>query len=173
MAAEGILLKPGKSPESTKNQLCFNRMYMSPRAAAAAASNAPICGESTVSTEEHTVSFRGRDGAHVTMKVLPRSAFAIFQYLGRIVAAGERGWIQLSSPEAIDQQSFHDDYLFVVNSGSPGPCYLEVDYEGLRYCVPAEGATNTKRILGLLVQLIALNTAVEDISVTPNVRIIQ
>jgi hypothetical protein len=45
-----------------------------------------------------------------------------------------------------------------------------VDYEGLNYCVPAEGAANTKRILGLLVQLIALNTSVEDIAITPNVH---
>jgi hypothetical protein len=88
------------------------------------------------------------------------------------MAAGERGRITLASPEAIDHGPLRDEFLFVVTDGSSGPCYLTVAYEGQNYCVPAEGATNTKRILGLLVQLMALNTSIEDIAVTPNVRII-
>lgn len=166
----GTLPKPGgKSAEPKKYQLCFERRYMT----VPPVSNAPICGDSTVAAEEHTVSYKDRDGVPVKLQVLPRSAFAIFQYLGRIVAAGEAGRIQLKSREAIDQPPLRDEFLFAVTNGSSGPCYLEVDYEGLRYCVPAEGAANTKRILGLLVQLIALNTSVEDIAITPNVRIIQ
>jgi hypothetical protein len=39
--------------------------------------------------------------------------------------------------------------------------------------VPLTGATNTKRIIGLLTQLIALNTSLADIPVTPTVRIVQ
>jgi hypothetical protein len=168
MATGGILLKPGKSEESKKYQLCFDL----PRNVTPAA-NAPICGDSTVAAEEHTVSYKDHEGVAVKLQVLPRSAFAIFQYLGRIVAAGEAGRILLKSPEAIDQPPLQDEVLFVVTNASSGPCYLNVDYEGLNYCVPAEGAANTKRILGLLVQLIALNTSVEDIAITPNVRIIQ
>jgi hypothetical protein len=168
MAAGGILLKPVKSKETTKYQLCFEKRYMN----APPASNAPMCGGPTRSFEEHTVSFKDRQGTLVKLQVLPRSAFAIFQYLGRIVAAGERGRITLVSPEAIGQPPLQDEFLFVVTSGLAGPCYLAVDYEGLNYCVPAEGVTNTKRILGLLVQLMALNTSIEDIAVTPNVRVI-
>ena len=160
-----------KSQPQRKFQLCFDRLYWSPTAPPA--SNSPICGQSTVSTDEHTVSYVGRDGEPVKLQILPRSAFAIFQYLGRIVAAGEQGRIKLSSREAIDYGPLHDDFLFYVTDGSAGPCYLAVNYEGTNYCVPAEGATNTKRILGLLVQLIALNTAIEDVPVTPTVRVVQ
>jgi hypothetical protein len=160
-----------KSERSKKYQLCFNRLYWSPTAPPA--SNSPICGASTVSPEEHTVSYVGREGEAVKLTILPRSAFAIFQYLGRIVAAGEQGRIRLSSREAIDYGPLHDDFLFYITDGSSGPCYLALNYEGINYCVPAEGATNTKRILGLLVQLIALNTAIEDIPVTPTVRVVQ
>ncbi len=166
-----MLTGPEKSAEPKKYQLCFNKMYWSPTAPPAA--NSPICGGSTVAPEEHTVSYVGHEGESVKLTILPRSAFAIFQYLGRIVAAGEQGRIQLSSREAIDYGPLHDDFLFVVTDGSNGPCYLAVNYEGINYCVPAEGATNTKRILGLLVQLIALNTAIEDVPVTPTVRVVQ
>ena len=38
-----------------------------------------------------------------------------------------------------------------------GDCFLTVNYGGANYCVPTS-ALNTKRILGLLVQLLALNT---------------
>ncbi len=170
--ARSVMLSgSGKSVEPRKYQLCFNRLYWSPTAPPA--SNSPICGQPTVSAEEHTVSYVGREGEPVKLTVLPRSAFAIFQYLGRIVAAGEQGRIKLSSREAIDFGPLHDDFLFVVTDGSSGPCYLAVNYEGINYCVPAEGATNTKRILGLLVQLIALNTAIEDVPVTPTVRVVQ
>ncbi len=160
-----------KSQPPKKFQLCFDRLYWSPTAPPA--SNSPICGQSIVSAEEHTVIYVGHDGELVKLQILPRSAFAIFQYLGRIVAAGEQGRIRLSSREAIDYGPLHDDFLFYVTDGSSGPCYLSVNYEGINYCVPAEGATNTKRILGLLVQLIALNTAIEDVPVTPTVRVVQ
>jgi hypothetical protein len=166
-----MLTGPEKSAEPKKYQLCFNKMYWSPTAPPE--SNSPICGESTVAPEEHTVSYIGREGESVKLTILPRSAFAIFQYLGRIVAAGEQGRIKLASREAIDYGPLHDDFLFVVTDGSSGPCYLAVNYEGINYCVPAEGATNTKRILGLLVQLIALNTSIEDVPVTPTVRVVQ
>src|ERR1019366_8978189 len=55
----GTLPKPGgKSAEPKKYQLCFERRYMT----VPPVSNAPICGESTVAAEEHTVSYKDRDG---------------------------------------------------------------------------------------------------------------
>ena len=104
---------------------------------------------------------------------MPRSTFAIFQYLGRIVAAGERGWILLHSDEAIGQPPLRDEYLFAIAEGLAGPCFVSTLYEGRFYCVPQDGAPNTKRVLGLLTQLIALNTSITDISVSPTVRILQ
>jgi hypothetical protein len=42
----------------------------------------------------------------------------------------------------------------------------------VKYCVP-ERATNTERIFSLLSQLIAIQTAATDLSITPVVRVIQ
>lgn len=125
------------------------------------------------------MQFRLQNGAGplVKLSVLPRSPFGIFQYLGRITAMGEKGQVQLQSAEAVDRASFRDEILFdVVNVSSgatvEGGCYLALNYEGQDYCIPNR-AVNTKRVLGLLTQLIALNTAISDIPVTPTVRVVQ
>ena len=153
-------------------RLCFNRSYMT--SDLPPAGNTPICGVGVkVPGDDRTVGFVSRDGAQIRLQVLPRSTFAIFQYLGRIIAAGERGRIRLSSPEAIDEPPLRDEYLFVVEPSGAADCFINVAYEGQNYCVPRAGATNTKRILGLLAQLLALNTAVEDVPVTPSVRVVQ
>ena len=160
-------------PDAKKTErwrLCFNRLYMA--AGAPPAGNAPFCGSGGAFGDARTVSFTGHEGARVKLQVLPRSAFAIFQYLGRIVAAGDSGRIRLSSPEAIDQPPLRDEYLFTLDQGASGDCFLGTTYEGQSYCVPRDGAANTKRILGLLTQLIALNTAVEDVPVAPSVRVV-
>jgi hypothetical protein len=62
--------------------------------------------------------------------------------------------------------------LTMVRDNSAG-CFAEVAFGGEYYCVPMRGAENTKRIIGLLAQLIALNTNTLDLSITPTVRLSQ
>ena len=123
------------------------------------------------------VTFRDKSGVKVKLQVLPRSTFAIFQFLGHIVAAAvaaeQTGHVKLRSPEAIGQPPLADDELFDVERRPRGGCFLCVNYPGRDYCVPEEGARNTKRILGLLAQLIALNTSLGGIPITPQVQIIR
>ena len=152
-------------------RLCFSQLYMAKNAPPAA--NAPICGAGgRGGDDERSVSFNARNGERVTLQILPRSAFAIFEYLGRIVAAGDSGRIPLVSQEAIDAPPLRDPYLFTVVSGDAAGCFVATVYEGQSYCVPRDGAANTKRILGLLTQILALNTAIEDVPVAPTVRVI-
>jgi hypothetical protein len=106
----------------------------------------------------------------VTAHVFPRSTFSIFQYLGRLVAASDGGKIALITPEARGNPPLEDDTLFAVNTGDSGGCFLTVDYDGT-YCVP-NSALNTKRILGLLVQLLALNTSIRDVGITQQVQLL-
>jgi hypothetical protein len=51
-----------------------------------------------------------------------------------------------------------------------GGCLVDINFEEEYYCVPMHGAENTKRILGLLAQLLALNTNINDLAITPTVR---
>jgi hypothetical protein len=152
------------SDESVSNtQLCFDRGMMTPGVPPVVLS--PICGTPEISPDPRTVIFRGM---HVA--VIPRSVFGIFQFLGRAMAAGERGRIILHSSEAIDEGPFKDDLLFDVQQGGGGSCFLSVDYEGATYCVPLQGAENTKRIISMITQLLALNTSIQDIPITPIVQ---
>ena len=109
------------------------------------------------------------------LQVLPRSTFAIFQFLGHIVAAQEKGVASSSRARMrSDTRRSRTIALFIVNDGTGGGCFLDVDYGGRKsYCVPEDGARNTKRILGLLAQLIALSTSLSSIAATPQVQVIQ
>jgi len=161
----------GKQAEPQQWRLCYSKIYRS--SSAPPAGNAPICGDGTTSRDNRVVSFLGREGQRVELLIMPRSAFAIFKFLGRIVAGGEAARIKLSSAEAIDHPPFSDDQLFVVEEGAVVGCFVSEFFEGKFYCVPQEGAVNTKRILGLLTQLIALNTSISQIPVAPTVQVLR
>jgi len=151
-------------------RLCFDRSAWGPEVKFA--DNHPMCGSHEKLANPRMVTFRDREGREVKLQVFPRSTFAIFQYLGRIVAAGDAGVITLRTADAIGAGALQDDKLFVLSRSGPASCFVSVDYGGGGYCVP-DDAINTKRILGLLAQLLALNTSVRDISLTPEVRLLQ
>jgi hypothetical protein len=148
-------------------RLCFDRSAWAP--GTKAADNHPMCGSREKMKDQRIVTYRDAKGQMVKLRVFPRSTFAIFQYLGRIVAAGEAGQIKLKTEQAIGRAPLQDDTLFAVTSDGRD-CFLSIDY-GRRYCVP-EDALNTKRILGLLAQLLALNTSVRDVGITPQVQLL-
>jgi hypothetical protein len=176
-----------KTADSTKDdtttppwRLCFDKTLW-PHGLPAAG-NTPLCHSATKLADPRMVTFFDKKGELVKLQVLPRSTFAIFQFLGHVVAAQQKGLVKLQSPDAIGQPPLSDDSLFVVNEGGvglgelglqTGGCFLDVVYDGRNYCVPDDGARNTKRILGLLAQLIALSTSLSSISVTPQVQLIQ
>ena len=172
------------SRPATAWRLCFDRSAWAP--GTKAADNHPMCGSREKTEDPRIVTFRDRKGELVKLRVFPRSTFSIFQYLGRIVAAGEAGAVKLQTPQAVGRDAASkDDTLFAVASGGDGlfginggdvgskggDCFLSVAYGGRGYCVP-DGALNTKRILGLLAQLLALNTSVQDIGITQQVQLL-
>jgi len=58
------------------------------------------------------------------------------------------------------------------NFGFCGECFVHTWFVDGDYCVP-EDAVTTKQIFGLLAQLIAIQTAANDLSITPVVRVLQ
>ncbi len=160
------------APNSSKDRvnsdyrLCFNKTFGS-KSVHDWDTVKPICGSKEKSGDPRTVTFKGMEE-----RVIPRSPFAMFQFLGKVVAGGEDAEIELKSKEAVGHGPLQDSDLFSLQTGSSGPCFLSVDYEGESYCVPLKGAVNTKRILSLLTQLIALNTTISEIPVTPTVQIL-
>ena len=65
-----------------------------------------------------------------------------------------------------------DPQLLQVLHNLGGDCFVHTWFRDGSYCVPEEAAT-TKRIFALLAQLIAIQTAAGDLSITPIVRVIQ
>ena len=154
-------------------RLCFDRSAWAP--GTKFADNHPMCGSKEKMRDPREVTFLDPTGKLVEARVFPRSTFSIFQYLGRIVAAGDAGAIKLRTPQAVGVGPLQDDTLFAVTGGNNAlptdDCFLAVGYGGRGYCVP-NSALNTKRILGLLAQLLALNTSVQDIGVTQQVQLL-
>ena len=81
------------------------------------------------------------------------------------------GRAYVGAPPAL--ATVHDDRnLVTVLRNFGGNCFSHTWFFDGDYCVPEEAAT-TKRIFGLLAQLIAIQTAATDLSITPVVRVIQ
>jgi hypothetical protein len=98
-------------------------------------------------------------------EISTRSTYGIYQYLGRILAEKAMGQVRLDGTGRDDAQ------VLTIIEGGTTPCFTEVEDAGKHYCVPAEGAENTKRIISLLAQLLALKTPQSDLPFTPTVRV--
>jgi hypothetical protein len=105
----------------------------------------------------------------VRYEIIPRSTFGIYQFLGRILALNVQDTLEMRGP--LDPSE--DRHILTVLRDGSGGCFAEVMFAQEYYCVPMRGAQNTKRIIGLLAQLIALNTNTLDLSITPSVRLSQ
>jgi hypothetical protein len=132
-------------------------------------------------------SFKFTVGGRIDFKIMPRSAYGVFEFLGALIRM-ERDRPPLAStayipPERLAEQEQlpqlrtvppgEDAELVVVVPGKgDGRCFVHSWFYDGDYCVP-ESATNTKRIFSLLAQLIAIQTAATDLSITPVVRVIQ
>jgi hypothetical protein len=117
------------------------------------------------------------------MTIVPRSAYGVFEFLGTIMKMRRQN--MMPSPSAYIPfnrttvtrppmlETVHEDpYLMMVVQDLGGDCFVHTWFEDGEYCVPDQAAT-TKRIFGLLAQLIAIQTAATDLSITPVVRILQ
>jgi len=123
-------------------------------------------------------------------KIVPRSAYGVFEFLGALMKLarqqnaqsdqGEqaqtpfvpRGRDDIRGPPLL--ATVHDDpnLVTVLQQNDAPLCFVHTWFYDGDYCVP-ENATTTKQIFSLLAQLIAIQTAAEDLSITPLVRVVQ
>ncbi len=122
--------------------------------------------------------------AHI--RVVPRSAYGIFEFLGNLIKIQrehleplEKAHLPPVPPGEPDEAEVpptllttDNQELITVLQNTGGNCFSHTWFFDGDYCVPEE-ATNTKRIFSLLAQLIAIETAATDLSITPVVRVIQ
>jgi len=114
--------------------------------------------------------------------IVPRSAYGVFKFLGALMKV-EREHIPPASYAFIPPdreyaqlsprlETVHNEPLLRVVQNMDGQCFVHTWFVDGDYCVPEDAAT-TKQIFSLLAQLIAIQTAANDLSITPVVRVLQ
>ena len=92
------------------------------------------------------------------------------------IAPAPYAYIPLGRQYAMESpwlETVHEDpRLLTVVQNLGGQCFVHTWFIDGDYCVPEEAAT-TKQIFSLLAQLIAIQTAANDLSITPVVRVLQ
>ena len=125
----------------------------------------------------------GPRGSPISFTIVPRSAYGVFEFLGTLmkmqrehITPSQYAYIPPNRAYATEPpvlETVHEDpNLMTVLQNLGGQCFVHTWFQDGEYCVPEEAAT-TKRIFGLLAQLIAIQTAATDLSITPVVRVIQ
>ncbi len=125
----------------------------------------PICGAAAHGPGVNRIQLSVGD-TDFEIEILPRSTYSIFSFLGRLVSEGERGRIELQSDEA---RIGADALLFGV-TGAASDCAAKTVYQGQTYCVPRT-APNSMRTIGALIELTVLNTSINDLPLSPTIRI--
>jgi hypothetical protein len=141
----------------------------------------PRCGNWKFNAKEQkggatdTLTFEnvGTPVGTISYEIRTRSTFGIYQFLGRILAENMTDVIKLRAPLPARADRLGDRRILAVSRGGAGGCFVDIGFEGGSYCVPAQGADNTKKIFSLLAQLLALKTQTGDLAITPTVRVTQ
>jgi hypothetical protein len=102
--------------------------------------------------------------------VYTRSIFGVFRYLGGLIQRDETAAVRLHHYAELASEETFDGQLLVVQS-SRQDCFAQATYRGVDYCVPNQGADDTKDIFNILDALLALKTSPGDLPATPTVRI--
>jgi len=152
----------------------------------------PVCGTPWFPgqrEEEATDTLQFNVGP-LRFKILTRSTNSIYQFLGKILKerlraqqdellpAGTPVVLRAYLPRPDERlpllSTTRDDpnLLTIVPAGAGVPCFVHTYFIDGDWCVPEQGASNTKRIFSLLAELLALKTQASELAITPAVRII-
>jgi hypothetical protein len=186
LAKEAMALAPQQLVRQAKNDLDVTEteIFRGPLAC-----GSPTWHPETTATDpqQDILPLTFRNGT-VQFRIIPRSAYGVFNFLGKLMKLETTGYEPHTYPP-IDPRHYPairsgvgdmpprlatigEHNLIDVVQGYDGKCFVHTWFEDGEYCVP-ETATTTKQIFGLLSQLIAIQTAAADLSITPIVRVIQ
>jgi hypothetical protein len=159
----------------------------------------PICGSPWEPGKDDSAA---ADTLHfqvgpLTFKIVTRSTYSIYQFLGKVLKHAREGYERRPRPEAEpgeetqERAESHpnlprpdeaipvlstvreDSNLLNIVTEASDECFVATRFIDGIYCVPERGSANTKRIFALLSQLIALKTTAADLAITPSVRVVQ
>ena len=104
--------------------------------------------------------------------ILPvmRSPYAVFQYYGRLLATDSTRRVELFDARTIRLPT-GDSTLLTINKDMNRDCFARAYHESGMYCVPNQGANNTKQVFVLLNVLVNLSTKRNALPLTPTVYV--
>jgi len=102
---------------------------------------------------------------HHVVEIGTRSTFAIYNFLGILMNHQDFDINKFKGPT-------DDSHVLTVIKGQPTGCFSSVAFELGIYCVPIDGAANTKRTFSILSQLLALKTTTGDLQLQPIFRLL-
>jgi hypothetical protein len=145
----------------------------------------PKCGSPWPKTDKETATtdtLKFRVG-QLQFSLLPRSAYGIYQFLGKLLRQSQGGpeFDDSQIPDYVRPDELtpelstvqEDKRLLNVVTGPANLCFAQTHFLDTSYCVPEQGSANTKRVFGLLAQLLALQTSAADLAITPTVHTVQ
>jgi hypothetical protein len=157
----------GDATTKMKTQICYDAATLR---AVAPARDRPLfstCGRNKPSAER-TIRLGGI-GTMTDTQLVVRSAFGIFQYLGRLFATGSPESMTLG-PREFDVNTRDDDRLLTVVEGVGPDCFASAEFRSSFYCVP-NSASNTKLIFTMLRAMLATNISAALLNTTPTVLV--
>lgn len=106
---------------------------------------------------------------HNTVEIGTRSTFGIYNFLGQVMNNQDSDINMMRSPPEL----VNDVHLLTVHKGQPAVgCFVWTVLDLGVYCVPVDGAHNTKRSFSILSQLLALKTSQGDLQLQPIFRLL-
>jgi hypothetical protein len=103
-----------------------------------------------------------------TVEIGTRSTFAMYNFLGQLMRQQDSGINVMIDP--IEKNT--DRQVLTVIAGQPAGCFVSAMFDLGVYCVPIDGAANTKRTFSILSQLLALKTTTGDLQLQPIFRLL-
>lgn len=105
---------------------------------------------------------------HYTVEIGTRSTFSMYNFLGRLLNNQDSPANDMIGPPLDENYNSH---LLTVVKGQPVGCFVSALIDGV-YCVPNNGAHNTKSTFSILAQLLALKTTTNDLQLLPTIRLL-
>jgi len=100
-------------------------------------------------------------------EIIPRSTFAIYQYLGRILGEGKTDKMVVTG---LEPETLRDRRILNIVMDRTTNCEFTVTLREQTYCVPNENSELTDQVFHILIQLMALKLRANDIGLSPTLR---
>jgi hypothetical protein len=161
-------------PGKTTGQTCYEQALATPGAMAEFALLAKLrgpinfCGGNKRASGSQYVSL---NGDLVQIQVEFRSIYGIFNYLGNVIDHPDAPVMLVDYHVPSETTPVGPLLTVVAPNGVFGGCFTAVSYGGKGYCVPQEGADNTKKIFNVLNALVALKQSPGDLPTSQTVLI--